>query len=174
MCTISLVEISIEDSPPCPHSIAGSPSGNLAILRSRWHRYFSCSAGTESVPGRRQFALGGMAAKCVSCRNSIEVLTLLKNLFPAGARFGVIEITTKSIPRQGRTRGNRASLATCSRMETNVYCCALLPNWFLASQRFGVKEIITQWVSGWRPICGERDYHEICSLQQTGLVQWEI
>ena len=34
---ISLVEISIDVSPPCPHSIAGSPSGNLVILRSRLH-----------------------------------------------------------------------------------------------------------------------------------------
>ena len=32
---ISLVEISIDASPPCPHSIAGSPSGNPAILRRR-------------------------------------------------------------------------------------------------------------------------------------------
>ena len=37
MFIISLVEISIDASPPCPHSIAGSPSRNLAILRSRLH-----------------------------------------------------------------------------------------------------------------------------------------
>ena len=79
-------------------------------------------------PAGDSFAVGGMAAKCVSSRESIEVLTLLKNLFPAGDRFGVIGATNKSIPRQGQTRGNEALLAICSRTGTNIHCCALLQN----------------------------------------------
>ena len=79
-------------------------------------------------PAGESFAVWRMAAKFVSSRDSIEVLTLLKNLFPAGDRFGMIGVTTKDIPRQGRTRSNRALPEICSRPETDVHCCALLKN----------------------------------------------
>ena len=53
--TISLVEISIDASPPCPYSIAGSPSGNLAIPRSRLQKSSSRTIKALQTEGRREY-----------------------------------------------------------------------------------------------------------------------
>ena len=69
MFTIALVEISIdcEASPPCPYSIAGSPSGNLATPRSRLHgRPDQAVAGDSAYGGRNLTGLGGSVGELSS------------------------------------------------------------------------------------------------------------
>ena len=63
----------MDASPPCPHSIAGSPSGNLAILRSRLHQVYK--GEQQGWTGRKQGSARGKHGRAEAKNDAPVILS---------------------------------------------------------------------------------------------------